>query len=168
MLSKGKPQNIPQTIIGSLMKEFRLAAAGIVLHEDNVLLVRYKNPTSETFLVGPGGGVFPEEDLYSGLKREVLEETGLLVTPGRMVLVEDLLSSKYRVIKIWFTCSIVGGNLSKTEEAAIEGIVDVSWYTKKQLQNEIVYPEIIKSVDWNELLSENFETKYLPLKKANF
>jgi hypothetical protein len=97
-----------------------------------------------------------------------LEETGLLVNPGRMLLVEDLLASKYRVIKIWFLCSIVGGEITETEEARIEGIVDVNWYTRSQLENEIVYPEILKSVDWNELSNAVIETKYFPLKKANF
>jgi 8-oxo-dGTP diphosphatase len=149
------------------MQEIRLSASGIIFQHDNVLLVRYKDQKAG-FLVGPGGGVFPEEDLYSGLKREVLEETGLIVTPGRMLLVEDLLTSKYRVIKIWFLCSIAGGEIIETEEARIEGIVDVNWYTRSQIENEIVYPEILKNVDWSELHGPNFETRYLPLKKANF
>ena len=149
------------------MQEIRLSASGIIFQHDKVLLVRYKDQKTD-FLVGPGGGVFPEEDLYSGLKREVLEETGLLVNPGRMLLVEDLLASKYRVIKIWFLCTIVGGEITETEEARIEGIVDVNWYTRSQLENEIVYPEILKSVDWQELSNAIIETKYFPLKKANF
>jgi 8-oxo-dGTP diphosphatase len=149
------------------MNEIRVSASGIIIQEGKVLLVRYKDAKTG-FLVGPGGGVLPEEDLFSGLKREVFEETGLHVNPGKMVLVEDLLSSKYRLMKVWFICSITGGTLSKTEEAAIEGIVDVGWYTKNQLDDEIVYPEILKGIDWNELLGANFEPIYLPLKKANF
>ena len=31
-----------------------------------------------------------------------------------------------------------------------------------------VYPEILKSVDWQELIDNKFETRYFPLKKANF
>lgn len=149
------------------MNEIRVSASGIIIQEDKVLLVRYKDAKTD-FLVGPGGGVLHEEDLFSGLKREVFEETGLYVSPGKMVLVEDLLSSKYRVIKVWFICSIIGGTLSKTEEARIEGIVDAGWYNKNQLEKEVVYPEILKNVDWNELQNTNFETRYLPLKKANF
>lgn len=109
-----------------------------------------------------------EEDLATALKREVFEETRLDVSPGKMLLVEDLLSSKYRLTKIWFLCSFVGGTLMKTHEAEIEGIVDVNWYSKSQLGNEIVYPEILINFDWRELLSDNFNVEYLALKKANF
>ncbi|KKQ32263.1 MAG: NUDIX hydrolase [candidate division TM6 bacterium GW2011_GWF2_37_49] len=150
------------------MKDFRLSAAGVILHQEKVLLVRYKGQNGGTFLVGPGGGVQIEEDLHAGLKREVLEETGLHVNPGKMLVVEDLLASKYRVIKVWFLCSVVGGELAKTEEARIEGIIDVGWYDKKQLANKTVYPEILQNFDWAEFSSNNFETKYLTMKKANF
>ena len=150
------------------MKEFRISAAGVILHQDRVLLVRYKGQNDDTFLVGPGGGVQIEEDLHAGLKREVLEETGLHVSPGKMLVVEDMLASKYRVIKVWFLCTLAGGSLAKTEAAHIEGIIDVGWYAKDQLANETVYPEILQTFDWAEFSSNNFETKYLNMQKANF
>lgn len=150
------------------MKNFRLAAAGIIIDKNKILLVRYKDKNGQTLLVGPGGGIMPEEDLIAGLKREVFEETGLSVQPSRMLFVEDLLSSKHRMIKIWFFCSIVEGVITQTEEARIEGIIDVNWYTKSQLEYETVYPEILKAIDWLEFYSQTFETRYFTLKKANF
>lgn len=104
------------------MREIRLSAAGIILHQDKVLLVRYGNKDGSTFLVGPGGGVQIEEDLKNALKREVIEETRLTINPGKILFVEDLLSSKYRLMKIWFLCSLAGGTLTQqTQEAKIEG-----------------------------------------------
>ena len=150
------------------MKEFRVSASGIVIDQDKILLVRCTDPNGVTFLLGPGGGVLPEEDLYTGLKREVFEETGLHVNPSKMLFVEDLNSIKYRVIKIWFLCSIIGGTLSETEEAKIEGIIEAGWYSKDQLKNEIVYPEILKDIDWKDLYKSSFETMYFPHKKARF
>jgi len=148
------------------MKEIRVSASGIIFDGDKVLLVRYQDKRSN-FLVGPGGGVLPEEDLLTGLRREVFEETGVQVSPGKIILIEDLLASKYRVIKAWFLCAIVGGKLQQqTEEAQIEGITEVGWFSKAQLANETVYPEILKTVAWKDLL--NFEVQYLPLKKAHF
>lgn len=147
------------------MKELRLSASGIVFDQDKVLLVRYQDEKSN-FLVGPGGGVLQEEDLLTGLKREVFEETGLHVSPGKIVLIEDLLANKYRVIKVWFLCTINGGELQKTEEAKIEGITEVGWFSKTHLKHETVYPEILKSMDWNDILE--LETQYVPLKRAQF
>jgi 8-oxo-dGTP pyrophosphatase MutT (NUDIX family) len=150
------------------MQTFRVSASGIIFDQDKVLLVRYRNEKSN-FLVGPGGGVLPEEDLYTGLKREVFEETRLHVNPGKVLLIEDLLASKYRVIKIWFLCTIVGSTTQQnTEEAKIEEITEVGWFNKDQLKNEIVYPEILKSMNWQDIVSRHFEATYFPLKKANF
>lgn len=153
---------------GNDMKNYRISAAGIVLHDNKILLVRYKFQDEKSFLVGPGGGVEIEEDMHQALVREVWEETGLEVKPGKMLLVEDLLSKKYRMVKIWFLCSVAGGQLSKTEEAAVEGIVDVNWYDKEQLRNEIVYPSIIMEADWNAFYDNNWQPKYLSLSKAKF
>lgn len=147
------------------MKEIRVSASGIIFENDKVLLVRYQDERSN-FLVGPGGGVLPEEDLLTGLKREMVEETGLQVKPGKIILIEDLLANKYRVIKIWFLCSIVGGTLQQTEGAKIEGIAEVGWFSKAQLAHETVYPEILKTIDWKDFM--NLEVQYLPLKKALF
>lgn len=147
------------------MKEIRVSASGIIFNEKKVLLVRYKNEKSN-FLVGPGGGVFPEEDLFVGLKREIFEETGLHVESEKIILIEDLLSSKYRIIKIWFLCKLIGGKIQDTEEAKIEGITEVGWFGKDELVNETVYPEILKIYDWNEL--PNCCAQYAPMKNVNF
>lgn len=153
-----------------MITEYRLSAAGIIFQQDKVLLVRCKTEDTRTFLLGPGGGVQVNEDLKVALKREVFEETRINVKPGKLLLVEDLLSSKYRLTKIWFLCTVIGGTLATelTEEAQIEGIVNVGWYNKEQLQKEIVYPELLLNHDWRDFAKDNFVVKYLDLKKADF
>jgi len=148
------------------IKEIRVCASGIVFDQNKVLLVRYQGEKSN-FLVGPGGGVLPEEDLLTGLKREVFEETGLHVNPGKIVLVEDLLASKYRIIKVWFLCTLIDGQISNTEEAKIEGITEVGWFSLDQLNHETVYPKILKTINWNDLVSNKFQAQYLPLMRIN-
>ncbi|KKP35851.1 MAG: hypothetical protein UR26_C0002G0151 [candidate division TM6 bacterium GW2011_GWF2_32_72] len=150
------------------MIKFRLAASGIILHQNKILLVRYKNSDSGTFLVGPGGGVNPEEDLYQALIREVKEETGLQVRPGKMLFVEDLLSSRWRMLKIWFLCSVESGQLTETADAKDEGIIEVNWYDKEQLENEIVYPKNLLTLDWNDLVIDKIKTEYLTLTVTDF
>jgi len=51
----------------------RIAARGIILRGCEILLLYTKRYNDYSF---PGGGVDPEEDLITGLKRELLEETG--------------------------------------------------------------------------------------------
>lgn len=146
---------------------YRIAASAMVLHENKLLLVRYKNGDS-SFLVGPGGGVKGNEDLKQALVREVKEETGFIVQPDKMLFVEDLLTQRYRMIKFWFLCVIIDGQLEQTKDAKDEGIIEVNWFCKDDLQNEIVYPSIITTIDWSTLSNYNWQTQYLGLKKANY
>ena len=46
-----------------------------------------------------------DEGTSHAVVREVREETGLEVTPGRVHFVEDLLSRDYRITKIGFYAS---------------------------------------------------------------
>lgn len=150
------------------MKEYRISAAAIIIKRGKILLVRYHDKQGKSFLVGPGGGTKITENLKQTVIREVKEETGLLIAPGKLLFVEDLLSRNYRMIKVWFLCKVVGGSLTKTKEATVEGITEVTWYSKDQLKNEVVYPRIIVDVDWKSFSKKNWETKYLELKNASF
>jgi 8-oxo-dGTP pyrophosphatase MutT (NUDIX family) len=60
-----------KTLEGSLFE--RRAARGIIIKDSKILLLYTKRYNDYSF---PGGGVDPEEDLVTGLKRELAEETG--------------------------------------------------------------------------------------------
>ncbi|MCY9692241.1 NUDIX domain-containing protein [Paenibacillus alginolyticus] len=51
----------------------RIAARGIILNKNKILLLYTKRYNDYSF---PGGGVEPNEDVITGLKREIAEETG--------------------------------------------------------------------------------------------
>ena len=151
------------------MKTYRLSAAGIIIHENKILLVRYPDTTGSSYLVGPGGGVEIEEPLPDAIVREVREETGFTVQPGKILAVEDLLSTQQRMIKIWFLCTLVGGRLTaNTHEAQAEGISEVGWYSKEQLAHEVVYPSIVKDCDWEKFSKADWVVQYGGLVKADF
>jgi len=100
--------------------------------------------------------------------REVKEETGLEITPGKILFVEDICSSKYRIVKTWFLCQTVGGQLEKTQNAIDEKILDARWYRRDELDGKTVYPRGITSTDWGEFFKEGWEAKYLDMSYAEF
>jgi 8-oxo-dGTP pyrophosphatase MutT (NUDIX family) len=57
----------------------RFACRAVLLTPDNyVLLLKLRNPdTAAEFWINPGGGIEPNEDHMSGLKRELFEEIGV-------------------------------------------------------------------------------------------
>jgi 8-oxo-dGTP diphosphatase len=149
-------------------KDFRVSAGAIVIHEGKVLLVRYINNTGKSYLVGPGGGVFINESTKQAAVREVKEETGLDVRPGKIIFVEDLLAKHHQITKIWFLCNLIGGKLVKTQGAVEEGITEVGWYRRNQLKNEVVYPAVLLNYDWNDFYMDNWQTVYAELKEVDF
>jgi ADP-ribose pyrophosphatase YjhB (NUDIX family) len=109
------------------------------LHKGELLLARYSNNKGGTFLVGLGGAVLIDEDLITGLKREVFEESRIEIEPEKILFIEDLLTPKCRMLKIWFLCTVLDDRFAITPEAKSEGIIDISWYGKSQLSDEISY-----------------------------
>ena len=149
-------------------REHRISARAIVIQEDQILFVRYNNTDGKSYLVGPGGAVLGNEGIYQAVVREVREETGLEVSPQKVLFVEDLLSRRYRIVKIWLLCNLVGGQLANTQGALEEGITDVAWYRKDQLLNKVVYPPALLSYDWEAFPQNNWGSKYLELRETDF
>jgi ADP-ribose pyrophosphatase YjhB (NUDIX family) len=70
------------------MNHIRIRAAGILVKEGEILLVRHEKNGKSYWLL-PGGGVDFGETVEEGLRREFLEEVGLQVTVDRLVMVHD-------------------------------------------------------------------------------
>ena len=146
----------------------RIAAGGLIFRDGAVLLVRYRDANGGTYLVGPGGGLEQDENLVQTIVRETMEETGVRVQPKRVVIIEDLICTRFKMIKVWMVCEVIEGNVSKTDGAKKEGIIEAAWFTKTQLAGEVVFPLPLIQHDWDQLRSENWQVECLPTRKADF
>ncbi len=146
----------------------RIAAGGIILRDDSILLVRYRNADESTYLVGPGGALESQEHVFQAIARETLEETGVVVRPHKLIAVEDLICSRYKMVKIWALCEFISGGIQKTQGAEDEGIIDAGWFTKANLADEVVFPTILMQHDWKSFSSRQWQAQCLPTQRANF
>jgi ADP-ribose pyrophosphatase YjhB (NUDIX family) len=149
-----------------MRKPHRIAAGGFIFNNEKILLVRYED--SRSFLVGPWGGLEDEENIVQAVIRETKEETGITVKPKRVVVIEDLECSRYKMIKVWMVSECVEGVIKKTAEAAAENIIEAAWFTRDQLSGEVVYPPTLMQYDWKDLQAESWQVECLPSRKADF
>jgi 8-oxo-dGTP diphosphatase len=151
-----------------MMKPHRIAAGGIILKEGAILLVRYATAGGGSFLVGPGGALEPGENAIQAIVRETIEETGVIVRPRRVLWIEDLECSQFKMCKTWMLCDVVSGDVTPTDDARAEGITDAGWFERGQLASEVAFPPPLMQHDWNEFRSENWEAQCLPSRVADF
>lgn len=91
---------------------FRIAVSALLFDEDRVLLAHRRDIDWWNL---PGGGMEYGETVEEALKREVLEETGLLVEVEQLVGVYS--KPQKQEVVLSFRCRQVGGVLTETEES---------------------------------------------------
>ena len=120
-----------------------IAAAGVVLNDQNeVLLVN----TPRHGWVLPGGIVEVGENVIDGVKREVMEETGVAVEVGELFCVSSNTETYpgYNGVKVVptklmldFICRAAGGTLRPSEENT-----ESAWFPTERVLDLIEYQAI--------------------------
>lgn len=78
------------------MSKRRINVRGLVWRDGKILAVKHRNDdgSESPYWALPGGGLDPMEDLRSGLKRELMEETGVSATVGNLLYVQQFRSER--------------------------------------------------------------------------
>ncbi|MEV4748250.1 NUDIX domain-containing protein [Streptosporangium sp. NPDC049248] len=126
---------------------------GAIILDDSgrMLLVRRGRPPGMGLWSVPGGRVEPGESDPEAVIREVLEETGLTVVPGRLAGTVDRPGPGGAVYKIRdYLAEVSGGTLSAGDDAA-----DVRWVTRAELPRLPLTPGLLDAlVEWSVITRE--------------
>jgi len=105
---------IQQQIHQQFGNKLRLRVSGICFNEDSILLVKHVGIGENKFLwAPPGGGLSFEETIEESLKREFLEETGLLIQPKELLFVNEYFEHPLHAVELFFLVERVSGELIK-------------------------------------------------------
>ncbi len=132
------------------MSGIRTSAKAIIIEDAKILLTRNEDAQG-TFYLLPGGGQRHGEPLAEAVVRECMEETGVLVSVGDLLLVRDYISDNHEFaqqdadlhqVEFMFRCRIVAGDARAGETPDIWQ-TGVEWVDVNELEDIRLYPAAI-------------------------
>ena len=113
-----------------------VGVGGVVIHEGRALLIkRGSEPLKDQWSI-PGGTLDLGESIQEGVRRELLEETGIEVRVGELIEVFDRIfrdaagKIQYHFVIVDYLCEKVSG-----EAHAASDVTDVAWVNEEDLWN---------------------------------
>jgi 8-oxo-dGTP diphosphatase len=113
-----------------------VGVGGVVIAKGRALLIRRGGPPLEGQWSIPGGMLEVGETLLEGVRRELLEETGIEVRVGELIDVFERINldgdgkTRYHFVVLDYLCEAVSG-----EARAGSDVTDVAWAAPSDLAN---------------------------------
>ena len=90
----------------------RIRVCGVLIQNEKILLVNHSGLNeTDTFWSPPGGGIKLGESALQCLGREFMEETGLQISPGNFLFINEFIKAPLHAIEIFFRVKKKGGRL---------------------------------------------------------
>ena len=102
-------------------------------------MVKHKMDDQSILWAPPGGGLDFGDEVHKALQREVYEETGLEVDPGRLSFVCEFISGPLHALELFFEVTQKGGE-------PVTG-----FDPEMPVNNQII--QQVKFMDWDEIMS---------------
>lgn len=113
------------------------AVSAAVIKGDRILMVRRRNPPSAGMLALPGGKVEAGESLQQAAARELLEETGVLAAPRRILTAIDLFDhDDAGLLRMHFVIVVVQLEWQGGVEAAADDATELRWMDLEALEQD--------------------------------
>lgn len=105
----------------------RVRATGILVKENQLLMVNHTGITTTNFWSPPGGGIEFDHTIQRTLIREFLEETGLQIETGKFMFGCEYIQHPLHAIELFFHVVGIGGQLKTGADPEIQIINDVQF-----------------------------------------
>jgi 8-oxo-dGTP diphosphatase len=133
-------------------RSIRVGAAGIIIQDDKILLVKFDDENGPHYNY-PGGGHQEGETLRQTAAREVKEETDADVEVGRLLFTSeaapfevDYVYGSTHHLKLFFECKLKPGSVPRLPNNPDPHEVAVEWIPIDQLSTTPVIPDISETL----------------------
>lgn len=132
----------------------RLATRALILHEDRLLLVNAYPGGRSDLWCAPGGGVESGTSLPANLIREVHEETGLTVSVGAPVLINEFHDpvSGFHQVDLFFRCTITAGTIDPSWRDPEGVVTQRQFFSRRDLEMGRIRfkPDSLPAATWGD------------------
>src|SRR5579885_3143401 len=124
------------------------AVGGIIIDRGKVLLIRRGQPPLLGQWSIPGGAVETGAHLNEALRREILEETGLVVEGLGLIEALDRITYdeaggvRFHYVLLDYLCRVTGGELRALTDAS-----EVCWAARSELPAYALQPETLRVIE---------------------
>lgn len=134
------------------MKTRRIVTRAIIAKDDKLLLVCHKihdegAGRKNDFYCTPGGGLNEGESLVEGVKREVIEETGITPKVGRLLFIQQYKNDVREYLEFFFHVTnaedFENVDLSLSTHGEFE-IEEIGFYDLKKIN---ILPQFLQDID---------------------
>ena len=128
----------------------RNAARGLIVQDDSLLVLKYREGHDEWFLV-PGGGQEPGEPLEQTVQRECKEEVNVDVEVKELLFIREYIGKNHEFaathdghqVDFFFLCTIRSGRPA-VGKVADKNQVGVEWMKLTELETKEFYPKTMR------------------------
>lgn len=126
----------------------RLAARALLVHYGRLLLVNAYPGGRSDLWCAPGGGVEPGTSLPDNLRRELHEETGLSISVGPLVLVNEFHDPKsgFHQVDLYFRATIAAGQIDPSWLDPAGVVTDRRFFTRDEMAGIRFKPDSLPDV----------------------
>ncbi|MBO6585991.1 MAG: NUDIX hydrolase [Gracilimonas sp.] len=140
----------------SYTNRVRVRSCGLLLKDEKLLLVELMSPvTNQWTWIPPGGGVEFGESLEDALIREFEEETGLQISVGEQVHINEVIHGSIHAIEFYHRVNQKGGELVLGKDPELDPdkqiIRNIGFFNRQEIEEMTTAPDIINPSLWDQL-----------------
>lgn len=140
----------------------RIAVRGIIFKDGKIFCQKLQDKTTgrvNGFWSTPGGGLDPGEGLIDGLRREMIEETGIAPKIGNLLFIQQFIQGEKEHLEFFFHIKNVDDyetiDLTQTTHGLIE-VVDMEFVDPAEGD---VLPKFLQTVNVQEIVDQQKPTE---------
>lgn len=142
------------------MEQRRINVRGIVWKDNKILAVKHKTSDgSETdYWAIPGGGLDSHEALEAGMKRELMEETGVSAHVGKLLFTQQFAQSTRRdkeSLEFFFHIENPDDFLQIDLSSTTHGDDEIAHIEFIDPAREILYPPFLSEISFEDYITGN-------------